>query len=121
MVPISEEKSLCQMNTKLLCFASYNCTGLGEEKMDYSQLITKSFDIDILSLQEHWLLTDNLVKFNFMCDRYMYHGISGVEEENQNIIQGRPYGGVAIMWKKSLFHILKPMNNKPFRSCYPRI
>lgn len=51
---------------------------------------------DILLVQEYWLLTNDL---SFLCNagiNISLHGCSGMPENV--LLEGRPYGGVAILW-----------------------
>ena len=38
-------------------------------------------------------------------------------DHREEILQRRPYGGVAIMWRKSLSHCIKPVQHKSNRIC----
>ena len=52
----------------------------------------------MLLLQETWLTSGNIDRLADINDNFMYHGVSGID--NSKILCGRPYGGVAILWKK---------------------
>ena len=57
-------------------------------------------NIDILFIQETWLLPSNLYKLADIHKDYLFHGQSGIVDTE--LLQGRPYGGVAILWHKKL-------------------
>ena len=85
------------MDTQLgdkLCIVSYNSTGLSDNKMNYINHMLDKYNIDILLLQETWLTPLCLGKLTNIHKDYMAHGISGIPRDE--ILRGRPYGGVAI-------------------------
>ena len=94
-----QQKQLIMDNTTLpLTFASYNSNGLGVGRTEYiSQLMNKC---DILLLQEHWQLENQLDNLSSIFTGTHSHGVSGMNE--REIVQGRPYGGVAFLWKESI-------------------
>jgi hypothetical protein len=58
---------------------------------------------DIITTQEHWLLKDNLTTLNHIDSRFGFVGVSGMTcKSSEGIVSGRPFGGVAILWSKSL-------------------
>ena len=89
-----------------LSIASYNSNGLGTGRIEYIQRLIK--DYDIVFLQEHWLFDDaigdledklNKNNSNHSNDVSVY-GVSGMEPNT--MLCGRPYGGVAFLWKRNL-------------------
>ena len=60
-----------------------------------------SSSCDILCLQETWLLNGNMNKLSEINSDYVFTGISGVDS-SADVLQGRPYGGTGILWKKTL-------------------
>ena len=79
---------------------SYNCTGLGPNKMKYITALLTNYDIDVLILQETWLLPSNIHRLGCIHSDYCYVGVSAVN--NSQLLAGRPYGGVGIIYKKCL-------------------
>lgn len=79
---------------------SLNCTGLGEVNRRLLHDFLECHSPDILLLQETWLLRRDLCRLNNLHGSYLGRGKSSVPD-NQ-ILQGRPYGGLAILWKKKL-------------------
>ena len=55
---------------------------------------------DFLLLQEHMLFKSKLIWFNSISSDVGVHGVSALDESKPLV--GRPYGGVAILWRKSL-------------------
>ena len=85
-------------NNIIIC--SLNCEGI-RRSSNYICDVLKSASCDILSLQETWTMDSNLEHlFNIHSD-YLFTCISGFDH-TVNIIKGRPYGGVAIFYKKSM-------------------
>ena len=77
---------------------SYNPTGLGTSRPEYIMSLLDKHNIDILFIQETWLLPSNLYKLADIHKDYLFHGQSGIVDTE--LLQGRPYGGVAILWHK---------------------
>ena len=106
------------MDCTSLCIASYNSTGLSEEKTGYIRQLLDDCHVDILLLQEHWLLSGNLARLGSIHKDFMFYGVSGVKEECSSVIYGRPYGGVALLWRKSLaLQIIRVKQNISKRLC----
>jgi exonuclease III len=83
-----------------LCIMSFNPTGLGFGKSEYIANLLDKYEIDILFIQESWLLQSNLQRLGEIHKDYLFHGQSGIKESE--LLHGRPYGGVAILWHKKL-------------------
>ena len=79
---------------------TFNTTGLGQGKPEYLLEVLTSERIDIILLQETWLLPGNVNRLSNISDQYMSFGISSIR--NTEILQGRPYGGLGVLWHKSL-------------------
>ncbi len=75
---------------------SYNCRGWNSGSILVSDLLKSC---DICFLQEHWLLHEHLFNLNINSE-FLSHGVSGMD--SSEILVGRPYGGCAILYKKSL-------------------
>ena len=90
------------MARSTLNFMSYNSTGLDKTKIDWIQDISKTCDIDILQLQEHFKASrsaETLFKTNFdkNLDSYV---VPAYREPFQD--SGRAKGGLAQLLKKDL-------------------
>ena len=88
-------------SNKSLKTGSYNCTGLfGDNKIGYVKDLIVMNKLDLLLLQETWLVSNGMHTLNSVHDDYSAHGVSGVPSDQ--LIAGRPYGGVAILWNAVL-------------------
>ena len=56
-------------------------------------------------LQEHWLHECNVSKIQALSDEYFVYGSSAMSDDV--ILHGRPFGGVAILWHKSIAGVVK--------------
>ena len=94
--------------------STLNCEGLCKSK-DYIRTYLYNNSCDILALQEIWHLDNNIDCFSTIHDNYnMYTAISGVDASKM-ILAGRPNGGVAMRFKKSLcnkINIIKTINRR---------
>ena len=78
--------------------ATYNCRSLKSSLMDVRSLCSTH---DIVFLQETWLLPHDLSILNCIDDDFLSFGNSAVDT-NDGFLVGRPFGGLAILWKKGL-------------------
>ena len=86
-----------------LRISSFNCRSI---KSSIESVRNLCLSHDVVLLQEHWLTTDELhILSNIHNDFYAF-GVSAIDTENV-ITAGRPYGGVAILWRKSLGNSIK--------------
>ena len=90
-----------------LTFCTYNCRGHRPDRIEYIKKLLHT--CDILFLQEHWLFTPNIVSFANSVGGVNIHATSGMNESE--LLMGRPYGGCAILWKKSLNCIFAPVES----------
>jgi len=77
---------------------SYNCRSLKNSVQVVKDLCKTS---DIVLLQEHWLLPQDLHLLSELDDDFLAFGTSPVNTE-EGILQGRPYGGVAVLWRQNI-------------------
>ena len=60
---------------------------------------------DIIVIQEHWLLQTELHKLNLINCEFKSYGVSAITDKiARGVLVGRPFGGVAILWKSSVFN-----------------
>lgn len=86
---------------KNISVCSYNCTGFARRlETSVIDILNKS-QVDILCLQETWLYDFQVNKVKSVSDQYIAHTVSGMDS-SQDVNRGRPHGGVAILWHKSL-------------------
>ena len=109
-----QQKQLIIDNTTLpLIFASYNSNSLWVGRTeDINQLMNKC---DILLQQEHWQLKNQLDNLSSIFTGTHSHRVSGMNEHE--IVQGRPYGGVAFLWKESINCKIRPGKCNSNRLC----
>ena len=78
---------------------SLNCEGINHSK-DYSNNFLTDNSCDILCLQETWTIDSNINILGNIHNDFLFTGISGVDH-TVDILQGRPKGGVALLYRKS--------------------
>ncbi|VVC86843.1 unnamed protein product [Leptidea sinapis] len=91
------------MNSKPtnITLATFNCRSI---KRSAEQLKKLSENVDILVLQETWLLPHDLGFVNGLSQHVQFSCIAkSAVDTSTGILKGRPYGGLALMWCKSLF------------------
>ena len=96
--------------------ATYNCKNFrGTLRCDFINDMFK--ECDFLCIQEHWLLDTQFHLFdNILCDvPIRYEAKSPMELETQS--RGRPYGGVAIIWRSNLKYRTVPIKTISDRLC----
>ncbi len=86
------------MELKIL---SYNSTGLSDQTVAFIKELLDKENPDILLLQETWRIKSTMDKLGCIHSDYLPHGVPGTDEEKE-LLCGRPSGGVAILYKKSL-------------------
>ena len=96
-----------------LSIVSYNSQGSGPDRIAYMNKLLKSNDI--IFVQEHWLFNSTLNKLeNGLTNAHVY-GISGMTDTE--LLTGRPFGGVAIIWKKNIKCKIIPVELTSRRLC----
>ncbi len=83
--------------------ASFNCHSLKSSGDAVRDLCDKC---DIVLLQETWLNRDELSVLNNIHPDCYGMGTSAIDIES-DILVGRPYGGLAILWKRKIAHEIK--------------
>ena len=84
---------------------SYNSSGWGTHTSTFIQSILLAHSIDIIAIQEHWLLDKNLYKLNVLSG-YDVFAIPA-RKSNSEINKGRPSGGIAFAVSNKLCHVTK--------------
>jgi len=95
--------------------ASYNSGGLGLDKRLFLSNILASDEIDFMCIQETWLTHGNIAAVNDIDKNYIGHSVSGIKDGT--LLRGRPYGGIAILWRKHLSRNVKPVQTNSKRVC----
>lgn len=57
---------------------------------------------DVIALQETWLMPHDLSFLGSIDNNFAYTGTSAVDTSAE-VLRGRPYGGVALLWRKDVF------------------
>ena len=80
---------------------TFNSTGMAPDKIDFIKDITDKYNPDVLLTQETWLIESrkNAV-LRSINDEYQADGVAAYHEND--LLIGRPKGGLGIMWKKTL-------------------
>ena len=86
------------LDQRTLKVASFNCRSVKNSASCVKDLCQIS---DIVLLQEHWLLPNDLNFLSSLDKEFLTYGTSPVDL-GKGILCGRPYGGVAVLWHKSL-------------------
>ena len=76
---------------------TFNCRGWNSGYLSIKIFIDS---LDICFIQEHWLLSDQLNKVRDVSPDFLSVGVSGVD--CSALLEGRPYGGCSILYRKSL-------------------
>ena len=76
-------------------------------------LLTIQHIIDLCFIQEHWLINDHLHKLKDL--DFMYVAVSGMDDST--LLVGHPFGGCAILYRKSLASCITPLVSCSDRFC----
>lgn len=89
---------------------SFNCKNIKSSLPDVIKLCSTN---DIIFLQETWLANEELHILCELDDKFYASGISAMDN-TQEVRRGRPFGGVAILWRKELLSckIVEMKNNR---------
>ncbi len=80
---------------------TYNSTGLASAKIMFVHELLSIEQLDVLFVQETWCIKSTMHKRGDIHDDYLWRGVCG-QDESHAVLHGRPPGGVAILWKKTL-------------------
>lgn len=97
--------------------SSFNCRGFNESKHSYVNRILSH--CDFLCLQEHWLPNSDLFKLNNLNSNFLSTGVSGFDDGT--ILNGRPYGGCAILWRANIDARISLVEVNSKRMCAIRV
>ena len=97
-----------------LRIASFNVKGFKDRNYN---MIRELFNIcDILCVQETWLYNFQHKTIGKVLPNSIYYATSSMDETNIDRV-GRPYGGCAIIFHKSLNFVIKNLNTSSGRLC----
>ncbi|KAG7304665.1 hypothetical protein JYU34_010007 [Plutella xylostella] len=95
-------------------FVSFNCKNVKRSAQCIQSLCVNA---DLVALQETWLLPHDITYLGTLDYNFGYTGKSAVDTST-GLLRGRPYGGVAILWRKSVFPCVQVITCKSVRiSC----
>ena len=95
---------------------TFNCRGWNSGSLT---LLNHINSCDLCFLQEHWLFSDQLHKLsNFHVD-FSSVSVSGMD--SSVLLTGRPFGGCAILFRKSLSSCIAPLCCDSNRFCGIRL
>ncbi len=83
-----------------------NSTGSNDDRLRY--LNDALYGYDIILVQEHWLLSNNLKRIKTALQVFTGIANSGVDEA-KCVLERRPYGSCAILWRTGLTQLIKPI------------
>jgi exonuclease III len=92
---------------------TYNCRSVKNSLHDVLELCKTN---DIICLQEHWLLPNDIAFLSSIHKDFCALGTSSVEISN-NVLSGRPYGGTGILFKKCLASAISIIESHNPRVC----
>lgn len=93
--------------------SSFNCRSVKSSVSEVRELCNVS---DLVFLQEHWLLPNELGMLNNLHPDFVAFSKSAVDI-SQNILIGRPYGGTAILFKKEFSNCVTCIDTYDSRIC----
>ena len=100
-----------QATNDVLRICTYNCEGIKNSEKYISTLK----DYDIICVQETWVQEHEVNQLSSINSGYMAVSVSGID--NTNILQGRPYGGVCIMYRNELSSRCESVKLDTRRAC----
>ena len=88
---------------------SYNSTGFDIQKINFIKTVLLPLNADILVVQEHMTLRLNAHLIQNEFPSY-FSTFQPAHKSDENISQGRPSGGLFILWNKKLNKNIKVLN-----------
>jgi hypothetical protein len=83
-------------------FLTYNMHGFNN---GCAFLKEQCVNASVICVQEHWLRNDQLVQFNRISDDFVAFAYSSIPTDSLPTFRGRPFGGLAVLVKRSLFKV----------------
>ncbi len=87
------------INSKDFVILSHNTTGWGKHKSEFIHSLCELMKAKVIAIQEHMLLKPNLYKLTSVFKEYEAFPIEAIKS-TENLNQGRPSGGIALLWRK---------------------
>ncbi|CAH2093831.1 unnamed protein product [Euphydryas editha] len=98
-------------------FVTFNCKSVKRSAHCIRELCKTS---DLIALQETWLLPEELSFLDTLSEDFSATGVSAVDT-SEGILRGRPYGGVALLWRRSVFSDVSVIECNSPRVCAIKI
>ena len=102
---------MIQFSSDSLRLISYNCRGWNSGCPAVVDLLQSC---DICLIQEHWLFNEQLNLLNTQID-FLSIGVSGMD--SSALLRGRPFGGCAILYRRSLLPHIARLTSSSKRFC----
>ena len=102
IVVVAVPQVLTDIMMDKLRFASFNCNGALKKLNIIADLCATS---DVVFLQETWAMPRDLHIFDRIDSNFNSYAISSVD--HGQILAGRTYGGLTVLWRKSIDHICR--------------
>jgi len=96
-----------------LRMCTFNCRSVKSSILEDKKLCNRH---DLVLLQEHRLLPHDLNTLNDIHPEFLSVGLSAVDT-SKDILVGRPYGGTAVLYKKSFAASITIVNTNDPRLC----
>jgi len=97
----------------ILRVMSYNSRGMNVVKIEYLKSLLST--CDLLFLQEHWFCDAQVQSLSSINSDFLSCGVCGFD--SQTVLQGRPFGGCAILWRKELHADIRMIDTGSRRVC----
>lgn len=98
--------------------ACYNCKGAIRNSLYMCELL-KDYNADVLSISEHWLFPHTKSFLDCLDANYCSYSNTDARSETSTLKRG--LGGVGIIWKKSITHLVQVLPVTDGRMCGIRI
>ena len=89
----------------MLQISTYNCQSSKRNAGGIHKVCETS---DIVFLQEHWLFPSDIPSLNSIHSDFISFGVSSMDP-SASLMAGRPFGGVAVLWRNALAPHVKPI------------
>ena len=96
-----------------LSLVSYNSQGHGIGRIEYLNKLVNN--VDFVLLQEQWYFEDEIASLSNVLQNTIVHGKS--QMSSNDIHEGRPFGGCALIWKSSFKYPVIPIETESNRLC----
>lgn len=96
-----------------LSIVSYNSQGSSPSRVEYVNKLVNLYDFVLI--QEHWLRSCQFKQYENKFNNACSHSVSGMSDDM--LLNGRPFGGCSIIWKKNIMAVVTPVNTQSNRIC----